>query len=728
LDSDLEGLAGYDSLSGSAIGDDINGGAGDDTLNGGNGGDTLTGGANPSAPPDTDIINGGANDDEFQNSVGPDTYNGGSGADEVDYSTITTPGSANITAQIPSSVGGAGPGCPSSCDGDTIGADIENLTGDDGDDFLVGSNDDVVPNVLSGGDGNDQLRGGSAPGNDGPDQFFGGSGHDIASYVLQTADLVVDIDSSPDDPNGDNVELSIEELRGGQGDDTLTGDDDSTDGDTLNGGFGDDTLQGNAAVGADDGDVFIGGENSEDEGGDTVTYATRTSPVTVAIGTGANDGGGPCPLAGCEGDTVGAEIENLIGSAAGDTLVGDGGANDFLGGAGDDTMRGGQGTGADGADSFNGGTQVTAGDTVSYENRSDGVIAAIAPSILFPASDGDVIASNVDNLVGSSGNDLLGGDDSINTLDGRGGDDSLFGDQGATAGDLADTFVGGSNGAAGDTVSYANLNVEVTAQIGETPSTGDGAGGCPGGGGCEEDDIQGDVENLLGSSVDDDLLGDDGANRLDGREGDDDLTGHAVLTGTPDVGDTLVGGTSGLAGGQNGDLGDLANYSFRAAPVTASIGDGANDGTGAEGDDVQGDVERLRGGLQGDNLTGNEAANQIFGFMGNDVITGGAGQDDLRGEQNVDTVNARDGEDDAIDCGSETPDVAELDLLTLDDPATGCETVNRAQFVPPPTGGGAPAAVAGPTGLRAAALKKCKKKKTARAKKKCRKKARKLPV
>jgi hypothetical protein len=45
--------------------------------------------------------------------------------------------------------------------------------------------------------------------------------------------------------------------------------------------------------------------------------------------------------------------------------------------------------------------------------------------------------------------------------------------------------------------------------------------------------------------------------------------------------------------------------------------------------------------------------------------------------------------------------------------------------VSPPPG---PAPAAGPTGKRAAALKKCKKKKSKKARKKCKKKARKLPV
>ena len=62
--------------------------------------------------------------------------------------------------------------------------------------------------------------------------------------------------------------------------------------------------------------------------------------------------------------------------------------------------------------------------------------------------------------------------------------------------------------------------------------------------------------------------------------------------------------------------------------MTVSIGDGDNDGAdgGAEGDDIQGDVERLRGGSADDTLTGNANANVLIGQGGDDTLAGGARQ------------------------------------------------------------------------------------------------------
>ena len=59
--------------------------------------------------------------------------------------------------------------------------------------------------------------------------------------------------------------------------------------------------------------------------------------------------------------------------------------------------------------------------------------------------------------------------------------------------------------------------------------------------------------------------------------------------------------------------------------MTVSIGDGANDGEIGELDDVQADVERLRGGSADDTLTGNSAANVIYGGAGDDQIEGNDG-------------------------------------------------------------------------------------------------------
>src|SRR5262249_35915529 len=127
--------------------------------------------------------------------------------------------------------------------------------------------------------------------------------------------------------------------------------------DTLDGGPGDDTLEGGPGA-----DSLNGGT-----GIDTVTYAAQPGPVRVTLGAPTEaDGGAPDGV----GDTVGADVENVVGSRGDDTLVRDAGLNRLDGGPGDDVLHG-QG-GADpligdaGADLLDGGPGI---DTASYQDR-----------------------------------------------------------------------------------------------------------------------------------------------------------------------------------------------------------------------------------------------------------------------------------------------------------------------------------------------------------------------
>ena len=90
----------------------------------------------------------------------------------------------------------------------------------------------------------------------------------------------------------------------------------------------------------------------------------------------------------------------------------------------------------------------------------------------------------------------------------------------------------------------------------------------------------------------------------------------------------------------------------RTSPTTcftrggvASIGDGANDGEAGEGDDIHGDVERIRGGSGADTLTGDADANMLIGQAGGDTLTGGGGADSLQGGDGADTLQGGDGND-----------------------------------------------------------------------------------
>ncbi|MGQ3293709.1 MAG: hypothetical protein ACT6U0_16030, partial [Shinella sp.] len=128
-----------------------------------------------------------------------------------------------------------------------------------------------------------------------------------------------------------------------------------------------------------------------------------------------------------------ATIENLkllgvanisaTGNALSNTLTGNSGVNTLSGGAGNDLLIGGAG-----ADKLNGGPNT---DTASYAGATAGVVANLAAA-LANAGDakGDTYVS-IENLIGSSHNDTLTGNNGINTLYGGAGGDKMTGGTGA---------------------------------------------------------------------------------------------------------------------------------------------------------------------------------------------------------------------------------------------------------------------------------------------------------
>ena len=257
---------------------------------------------------------------------------------------------------------------------------IANIIGGAGADDLVG---DGEANILDGGAGSDALD--------------GGGGVDTVSYE--------------DSPGAVNVNLSLGTASDGYGNtDSITGIE------NIDGSAFDDTLRGNSSdnmISGGAGDDFIIGGG----GTDTVNYESDPAGVDVdlALGT-ATDGYG-------DTDSL-LEIDNVDGSSFNDTLTGNAAnnqlsgiyGNDILdGGAGDDTLIGGEGT-----------------DTASYSSVTGGVEVDLA---ITDAQDtigaGTDTITEVENLTGSAGNDILKGDSKQNGLSGGGGTDSLAGLDGA---------------------------------------------------------------------------------------------------------------------------------------------------------------------------------------------------------------------------------------------------------------------------------------------------------
>src|SRR6185369_10046772 len=124
----------------------------------------------------------------------------------------------------------------------------------------------------------------------------------------------------------------------------------------------------------------------------------------------------------------------LVGGVGNDTLYGYDGNDILIGGVGNDTLYGGAGS-----------------DTASYA----GVVTDIRASLADASNTGAEAAGDtyydIENLVGGTGND---------TLIGKDGEDNIL-----TGGAGADRLEGGTNGAYGDTASYANATSGVTASL-----------------------------------------------------------------------------------------------------------------------------------------------------------------------------------------------------------------------------------------------------------------------
>ena len=364
------------SINGGALVDTLTGGDGTDTISGGAGNDTISGGLG------ADILNGDADNDTFNEGAvtnGADTFNGGTGTDTVSYALRTV----IVTVTIAASGGTDDDG--ESTETDDVIDDVEVVTGGTLADTMTcqaagctlngGAGDDILTgaagaDTLNGGVGDDTFVEGTAA--SGGDVFNGGAGTDTVDYSGRSAALLVTMDGvTADDGDsgsteGDDVNVDVENLLGGSGADTITGNLNNnvitggTGNDTLSGGAGDDTFRERAVTSG--ADSFDGGA-----GVDTVDYSARVAALTVTMdGVTADDG------LSLETDNVSATVENLLGGTAADTITGnlldnniDGGAaaDTIVGGAGDDILDGAGGTdsvtGGDGDDICIGETLVT---------------------------------------------------------------------------------------------------------------------------------------------------------------------------------------------------------------------------------------------------------------------------------------------------------------------------------------------------------------------------------
>jgi serralysin len=285
----------------------------------------------------------------------------------------------------------------------------------------------------------------------------------------------------------------------------------------------------------------------------------------------------------------------INGTEASETLTGFGGSDNIIGYGGSDTLRGVGGNdvlrGGEGADTLDGGADRDAAD---YSDSDVGVMVSLISGRGFNGTAaGDRLVS-IESLMGSRHDDWFVGNDEINSLYGREGNDVLKGGGG-------DDFLYG--GAGGDTldgeggvdgVSYYDSPVGVAISLIDDMAHG----------GFAEGDNLDNIETVYGSEHDDDLWGDDGGNVLHGARGEDTLKGYGGS-------DTLIGGDANdLLYGMNG--------------VDTLYG--------------QRDNDWLYGGELGDFLYGQSHDDHLYGENGDDTLDGGDGHDILFGGANGDTM------------------------------------------------------------------------------------------
>jgi Ca2+-binding RTX toxin-like protein len=590
-DDTINALGGDDIVWAGDGNDDVFGGDGNDDVFGGEGYDDLFG------EDGDDELSGGALTDYLFGGDGADELDGG---DDFDYA-FYFDSTAGVTVDLETGLTRGG-----DAQGDTL-TSIEGLAGSAHDDTFVGNS---AANELFGLDGDDTLKGGG-----GADELYGDDGNTGRAPFFFP---------------GDARWILYHGATEG-GDDTLYGD---AGNDFIYGGRGNDLLKGGGGA-----DILNGGDDN-----DTATYSDSPDGVNVSLSAGQGSGGD------AEGDEL-SNIESLTGSNHADQLGGDGGANELHGLAGndelvglggDDKLDGGDNDdtlkGFGGADILDGGS---GSDTASYDASPSSVVVSLLADTAAGGDAQDDTLISIENLTGSIHDDWLEGDNGANVLDGGAGSDTLKGFGGGDhliGGTDNDTLTGGAwgdtlDGGEGiDTATYVDADESVRVSlIDHTASEYLTALGAP-------VDTLIDIENVTGSAYRDWLYGDDNANELDGRDGNDTLEGAGnddILYGR-NGNDTLAGGGGGdvLKGGEGSDT---ADYAESAAGVTVSLIDDTAEGGDADGDELDG-IENLTGSAYADTLRGDSGANFLAGLDGNNTLYGYGGGDDLWGGNDTDTL------------------------------------------------------------------------------------------
>ena len=576
LPDNIENLRLVGALAASGVGNNLN-----NTLVGNDAANSLY------AKGGNDVVDGGGGDDLLiaGSGAGDDRYDGGPGTDRISFASTHRGVTVNLAS--------------GRANGVEVGTDtlngIENVGGGSGPDRITGNADD---NVLDGGAGADTLA--ARAGDD--TYLVDHLGDTVTENAGEGSDTVRSSVSFTLGAHLENLALTGSAASNGSGNaqaNVLTG---NSGNNVLNGGAGADTMIGGAGN-----DTYL-----VDNLGDTVTE---------------NAGKGSDTVRSSVSFTLGAHLENLTltgpaasngtGNVLANLLTGNSGNNVLDGAAGADTMSGGAGD-----------------DTYLVDHAGDRVSESLnAGADLVRSTLSYTLGTHLENLelfgaaaLNGSGNEQanrLTGNDRDNLLDGRGGNDNLLGGLGndtLNGGGGIDTLAGGAGddlylvdhrrdavienaGEGNDTLRISYANTRPTPELIDLSRFAE----------VENLEIVGTGRfNLVGTSANNRLAGNSGANTMSGGAGDDryvvDNAGDTVAENAGEGSDTVQSSVSFTLGA------NLENLSL--------LGSAAINGAGND---------------LANRLSGNAAANRLSGGVGDDVLGGGRGNDTLTGGAGADT-------------------------------------------------------------------------------------------
>ena len=236
----------------------------------------------------------------------------------------------------------------------------------------------------------------------GTDTFDGGLDADVIDYSqlaganFITVTLAGENDATVFVDGSDNDTIrNIEGVIGTDGDDSLTGD---AENNTLSGGAGDDVIRGGRGS-----DILSGGDGFD---------ALRFDELTV-LGVELNLATGSASFGGDGSTDTFSGFEEYYTSNQDDIVRGSADADVVFGLSGDDTFEASAGT-----DQFDGGL---GSDTVDYSTFPDANFITLTldlgnlATVNVDGSDADQIR-NIENVVATSGDDTVTGDDADNAI------------------------------------------------------------------------------------------------------------------------------------------------------------------------------------------------------------------------------------------------------------------------------------------------------------------------